>query len=162
MQRMPSPGVVLGLWVDIVLHRATRSTRKYPHTFWFGGVGPWTQRTLERIMMYHVYWYTRHEGDSESSMSCGRRIWCQRWRIGFGQDFLAMSEACLGWCSFGNRCSCSIEGIRIRCVCMLLYAHESIMHNISNFSIFHIFSILIIYGIHFEKYSIYKYIHIYI
>lgn len=71
-------------------------------------------------MMYHVYWYTRHEGDSESSMSCGRRMWCQRWRIGFGQDFLAMSEACLGWCSFGNRCSCSIGGIRIRCVCMLM------------------------------------------
>lgn len=46
---------------------------------------------------------------------------------------------------------------------MCVYAHESIMqHNISNFSIFHIFSIWIIYGIHFEKYSIYKYIHVYI
>ena len=127
MQRMPSPGVVLGLWVDIVLHRATRSIRKYPHTFWFGGVGPYNwqkamdttnTRTYHDVSCILIYspWRGFREFDvvwTQDVMSTlANWLWPGLLSYVWGLSGLMLI--------YGNRCSCSIGGIRIRCVCMLM------------------------------------------
>ena len=145
---MPTPGVVLGLGrVNIVLHSATRSTKRYPRTVWFDGLGPYNwKRAMDTTDTgaYHVLIYSPWRGFREFDFLGAQDMMSTlaNW-LGLVSYVWGLSGSMLIWRRMLLQHSRNLDP---QCV----YAHESIIYwyiyiyYMSNFSIFNMFLILII------------------